>query len=162
MCVVALVSSAVAAMPHGPTHGCRLMLAQVCSAVADPWLAPAGDGRAPLVGVPGSECARVQTARGDDEDPVGGGGETLWSTVGPTQTHDQVIDDRVAQAHAGTTVEEISSPPGFVAQCDAAPGAGDSAARDDKRATRCDQCWLGWASLVVEGGGELPAVTVPP
>ena len=41
-------------------------------------------------------------------------------------------------------------------------GAGDSAARDDRRATRCDQCWLGWASLVVEGGGELPAVTVPP
>ena len=68
----------------------------------------------------------------------------------------QRIHEWVAQAHERTAVEAIESPPGFVADCDAAPGALAFASTAEAAIEEMRSVLLGWASLRVERGHDLP------
>ena len=77
-----------------------------------------------------------------------------------TSCHDQIISEWVAQAHPHTTVEAVSSPPGFVAECDAAPGALAIGRTEQQAREQMRSVLFGWASLVAEDGDDLPALPV--
>ena len=77
-----------------------------------------------------------------------------------TSRHDQTISEWVAQAHPHATVEAISSPPGFVAECDVAPGALAIGRTEQQAREQMRSVLFGWASLVVEDGDDLPALPV--
>ena len=79
-----------------------------------------------------------------------------------TPRHDQIISEWVAQAHPHTTVEAITSPPGFVAECDAAPGALAIGRSEQQAREQMRSVLFGWASLVAEDGDDLPALPVLP
>lgn len=66
------------------------------------------------------------------------------------------IREWVAQAHERTAVEAIESPPGFVAECDAAPGALAFASTAEAAIEEMRSVLHGWASLRVERGHDLP------
>jgi len=68
------------------------------------------------------------------------------------------IREWVAQAHERTAVEAIESPPGFVADCDAAPGALAFASTAEAAIEEMRSVLLGWASLRVERGHDLPVL----
>ena len=69
---------------------------------------------------------------------------------------DQIINEWVAQAHPHTTVEAINSPPGFVAECEMAPGALAIGRTEEEARQQMQSVLSGWASLVLEDGGDLP------
>ena len=68
----------------------------------------------------------------------------------------QSISEWVAQTHERTAVEAIESPLGFVADCDAAPGALTFASTAEAAIEEMRSVLLGWASLRVERGHDLP------
>jgi len=72
------------------------------------------------------------------------------------------IREWVSQAHERTAVEAIESPPGFVADCDAAPGALAFASTAEAAIEEMRSVLLGWASLRVERGHDLPALPAQP
>ena len=75
---------------------------------------------------------------------------------------DRRIREWVAQAHERTAVEAIESPPGFVADCDAAPGALAFANTAEAAVEEMRSVLLGWASLRVERGHDLPVLPAQP
>ena len=68
------------------------------------------------------------------------------------------ISEWVAQAHERTAVEAIELPPGFVADCDAAPGALAFASTAEAAIEEMRSVLLGWASLRVDRGYALPVL----
>ena len=74
------------------------------------------------------------------------------------RTSKKQIGDWVAAARQRTTLEHIDDPEGFVAECEAAPGAVAfgrtmEEARDEMRTVLID-----WATLRVERGYSLPHI----
>ena len=76
--------------------------------------------------------------------------------------HDGRIREWVAQAHERTAVEAIESPPGFVAECDAAPGALAFASTAEAAIEEMRSVLHGWASLRVERSHDLPVLPAQP
>lgn len=72
------------------------------------------------------------------------------------------IREWVAQAQERTAVEAIESPPGFVAECDAAPGALAFASTAEAALEEMRSVLHGWASLRVERGHDLPVLPAQP
>ena len=75
---------------------------------------------------------------------------------------DGKIREWVAQAHERTAVEAIESPPGYVADCDAAPGALAFASTAEAAIEEMRSVLLGWASLRVKRGHDLPVLPAQP
>ena len=59
-------------------------------------------------------------------------------------------------------VEAIESPRGFVAECEPAPGALSFGCTAEEALEEMRSVLCGWASLVVETGGDLPEAPTRP
>ena len=75
----------------------------------------------------------------------------------PAPTADRgLIEAWAAAAHAHTVVERIDSPPGFLADCVAAPGAITVGRTEQEALDEMESALIGWASLRVSRGYDLP------
>ena len=76
----------------------------------------------------------------------------------PVRVSERQIDDWVAKAWDRSIVEPIADPEGYVAECDAAPGAVAFGRTAEEARAEMRTVLIDWAALRVERGYSLPHV----